>query len=236
MEFLQPFGSYTSNKPMSCEAIETIDEAISGGKNIYSIVYVKHGIESKYVQDLDSDIRIFTFTNSVGAHFYVPEGYIKKSSDPEGVIYSDTVVSVNMGLMPDDYGYDSIRMILSEEIKRETGVVTTDIRVSKISAGKFLDNSQSNQLLLSRLAISDSSSGVYGENAILKAKLCAAIERTRALEEYILTCTVPKCCCEEEGTTVDTTSNSTQEGVGTNSDGDTTAASSFNFSESTTIK
>lgn len=194
---LPPFDTHNQSGYLRLASIELIGETLSYGKDIKVGVYERNGILDKYEADVLANSRIIGFRTQQGRYIYVPEAFVADAATDDTVMWSDQVLSINLGLMPKYQPYEPTKEAVAIAIKKHLGVTSLDMVVSRISSETGLTPHQSEQSLLARKAASKSSSGDVGEALMLRLKLCKALERIRALEEFIIKCHGGGCCCEE---------------------------------------
>lgn len=197
-KLLPPFDNHNRSGFLRLASIELINESISEGKDIKVSVYYKHGIGDRYEPDVLRNSRIIGFRTPHGKYFYVPEAFVADVDYDASVVYTDQILTINLGLMPKYQPYEPTKQAISVAILKHLGVDDPDMRVSRISSERTLTNHESEQLLLHRKANSKSVSGDVGEALAVRERLCVALERIKALEYHIVKCSGAGCCCPED--------------------------------------
>lgn len=194
--FLPPFDvNNSSGGKITLASNELIRES-AYSRDVRMDIYQRFGILDDYEKHVSLNKKILGFRNHQGGYFYVPEDYVYEKED-DSVPYSDAVLMVNIGLMPVAQPFSPLTKEVKDSVKKHLGVNTDDIEVVRISAEVLVPKSESEQINLTRVSVSKSRYGPDAEMEMLRTSLCKAIERVKALEDYIISCQTP-CCCPED--------------------------------------
>ena len=106
-----------------CSAVRTFAELEKRGTNVYTTFYQPKNIDTETYQ-IDSNLKasIVTLTSGAGEEIYVPDTYIQSYPGDSGVIYSNKVIVVKLGMMPDTVDTTYLVEAITDAVRRYVGV------------------------------------------------------------------------------------------------------------------
>jgi hypothetical protein len=102
-----------------------ISEAINKGIDVYTSIYTKNGLTvDEYAKDYATNVVIVTLRDRLDNVVYIPDNYIT-SIDGTCTMFSDYVIGIPLGTLPDGYDLSGLMTALKEDIKTYLGVDVT---------------------------------------------------------------------------------------------------------------
>lgn len=121
-------GRYTLITPFTalpttlytCAAIRTMQECQIHGEDVLNDIYIKAGLtKADYDRDSKAGAKIVTLLSDEATPIYVPDSYIESYPNYDAVPYSHTVLSIDLGALPD---YVSLA-----NLQQEISALTSDV-------------------------------------------------------------------------------------------------------------
>lgn len=123
-EFEAPYDdNLLNNKEYTVKAIRMLKEMSDNGEQPFENIYLPvNRTEEEYKQDLDNDIPIVSLSDSGGNYAYIPANKIKSMPKTTGVKYQETILAINLGMLPVAYVLDGIKELVKDDIKAAMGI------------------------------------------------------------------------------------------------------------------
>lgn len=168
------------------EAIDGFNALESRGIDVYAEFYQPHSIpQSRFNEDKAADINIITLISNTAATVFVPSSYITSFPNTGTIGYSQLIVSLDMGLLPDNLNMDSIFADVAQRIAANTGV-TVNVQLHSLVTTDVVDYDKHQLLEAARLANLTFSESLASENIRLTSELESRNERITQLEEALI--------------------------------------------------
>lgn len=137
-------GRYTLKAPWvadpakvyECEAIRSFDDLEKIGTNVYETFYLPAGLMNgevyagstfSFEAEKQADVNIVTLRSQNGDYIYVPDSYILSIPDMSGVQYSQMILSVNLGPLPDYLSLAALKTDVGNRVSAMIGATATVI-------------------------------------------------------------------------------------------------------------
>lgn len=117
-EFKSPVSDVVkSNVPYKIVAIRDIRDLIDSNEEPFETIYEKIKL-SKDVFDRDykNNVSVVTLLDAAGDYTYVPENVITKAPDIDGELYSNRLMVVNLGKLPENFNLIQIKKSIEDAI------------------------------------------------------------------------------------------------------------------------
>jgi hypothetical protein len=102
-----------------------ISEAINKGIDVYTNIYAKNGLSADvYAKDYAANVVIVTLRDRSDNVVYIPDSYIT-SIDTNCDMFSDYVLGIPLGTLPDGYDLSNLMTAMKEDVKTYLGVDVT---------------------------------------------------------------------------------------------------------------
>lgn len=97
-----------------------------GAIDVWEEIYKPLGVSrADYIKDVEDGIMITVLATEDGRYLYVPSKYIDGVIKEDTVTYSNKVILVNIGYLPDNIGLSNAENIIKDDIKDALGVMAT---------------------------------------------------------------------------------------------------------------
>lgn len=183
----EPFNQYVvSNYQYRCISVKTIREAVISEIDFKETIYTAKGIsEEDYAKDLSANINIVTIQNTIGDKVIVPSTFILQIPDINGVAYTNTILGINLGPVPDLLNLTSLKTKLSQVVNEYIGI--QNVEVKEVVSGDSVVMSQADHAVLETIRQGRVSANEtdYGKYITVKAERDAMAIRIAALENHI---------------------------------------------------
>ena len=130
---IDALGTYTAKAPFVIEdgsiyiskAIEDFTALSDRGIDVYSQYYQPNGLsEAQYAEDAGLGVKIVTLYSTTGhPTLYIPTSYILSFPSKSLVPYTDLVMSVSLGLVPDAVSMSMLESDVDQAVQDRIGVV-----------------------------------------------------------------------------------------------------------------
>lgn len=139
----EPFNKFVDpNISYTCIAIRTISDYVINGVDIQNLIYRGCGLlDDDYIRDLDRDEFIATIQSTLGDTIQIPCGYILKMPDPNGRVYRNLVMSVNLGKLPANLKLGTLCNDIKDFVSSRLGI-TPDVQVIEIDKPHVVSSSE----------------------------------------------------------------------------------------------
>lgn len=143
--FLPPYDNILSNKTIyRVESLSTLSSLVEKGIDPKENIYALYDIMSDYESDLVNDIVIVELSLS-SKMFYIPLNKIVDKNNEPQVAYSERMIGVKLGFIPDDEDISSLISDIDLLIKARLGITSNDkshIADKVVSAEVMITESQ----------------------------------------------------------------------------------------------
>lgn len=122
----EPFNKKENEKVVfTVTAIRSLTECLDNQEKPYDTIYQPNGLTKEdYIRDLNNNIPIVTLYD--GANEYnVPGNRIKSVGKLDGAIYQEKIVTIDLGVVPDDIDLEEVKTDIQQEVKTMYGVNTS---------------------------------------------------------------------------------------------------------------
>lgn len=124
--FLPPYDSILSNKTIyRVESLSTLSSLVEKGIDPKENIYVLYDIMSDYETDIVNDIVIVELSLS-SKMFYIPLNKIVNKNNEPQVAYSERMIGIKLGFIPDDEDISSLISDIDLLIKARLGITSDD--------------------------------------------------------------------------------------------------------------
>lgn len=185
-------------KVYECEAIRSFDDLEKVGINVYETFYLPAGLQNgatyagvpfSFEAERQADINIVTLRSQNGDYLYVPDSYILSIPDMSGVQYSQMILSVNLGALPDYLDLAALKTDVGNRVTAMIGATATVLEHRSPSSNQPTA-AQHDVLEAARAAAITTTKTDYvllqeeiAKNALLAQKNAALIARLQLLGE-----------------------------------------------------
>lgn len=182
-----PFtNAVVPNLPYTISAVRSLADIAASGSDPYELYYQDAGIsEDKYKEDLVGGACILSLQSSSGIWVYVPNSYLASLPSAGGIPYTNYLVAVNLGLLPDNLDLTHFRNIIAELAHDVMGVENAETKIVAASATMYLSQEDSKAIETARQGVMSAlktDRALYLEEQRLRL---AAIQRITELENFI---------------------------------------------------
>lgn len=160
-----------------CEAIDGFNALADRGINVYNTIYQPKGLAaSVYQTDLNDDINIITLMSDTAPTIVVPSSYIDSYPGELSVPHARLVISLDLGILPEDYNLQLLIDKLKETADHYVGITST-ARIHKVPFKDFVSLEQSEAMATAR------ANNIQTSNSNLAAREAAEAALAEALAE-----------------------------------------------------
>lgn len=190
-------GNYTLKTPFNvlvkpqvsytCKAIRKLSDLIADGLDPFELIYNPVDIlQSIYDQELKDDVCIISLQTGDGEWLHIPNNYIIKFPNMNGIVYRAMMLGISLGALPDTLNLDALKTAMTNLVYDNLGVtsVVKEVVISVPSIISKVDHDLIETARLSKVSLTMSDSGLLGkaQNDLDKARIQIA-----NLEEFIKT-------------------------------------------------
>lgn len=124
--FLPPYDSILSNKTIyRVESLSTLSSLVEKGIDPKENIYALYDIMDDYETDIVNDIVIVELSLS-SKMFYIPLNKIVDKNNEPQVAYSERMIGIKLGFIPDDEDISSLISDIDLLIKARLGITSDD--------------------------------------------------------------------------------------------------------------
>ena len=124
--YLPPYDNIQSNKTIyRVESLSTLSSLVEKGIDPKENIYALYDIMSDYESDLVNDIVIVEVSLS-SKMFYIPLNKIVDKNNEPQVAYSERMIGIKLGFIPDDEDISSLISDIDLLIKARLGITSND--------------------------------------------------------------------------------------------------------------
>lgn len=169
----------------TCQSIRKISELTALNEDVLTTHYLNNGLSSvDFNRDRELNVSIISLQSELGAWFYIPATYLASYPNINGVLYTRTMLGVNLGAIPDTLDLSGVHTSISNIIYDLLGV-NVDIQTVAISQSAIVPYDTHDKVE----AIRKAKVTIVKSDTLLLAEAIrdrdAAIQRAVKLEEYI---------------------------------------------------
>lgn len=126
-EFDAPYNdNLLNNKEYTVKAIRTLKEMSDNGEQPFENIYqTVNRTEEDYIEDLNNNVPIVALTDTGGNYAYIPANKIKTMPITTGVKYQETILAINLGMLPVTYTLDGVKELVKDDIQANMGILST---------------------------------------------------------------------------------------------------------------
>lgn len=129
---LAPFSITTVT--YSVGSVSTINSLVEAGTNVFNTVYSPVGlVEADYLTDISNGITIVTLISDSGPDITIPSSYIDTYPSLTAVKYSATIISIDVGDLPDTLTLAALLAEVKGTTENHTGITAT-VKLHKLPA------------------------------------------------------------------------------------------------------
>lgn len=137
---LPPFNALlTQSASYACLAIRKLEDIIAAGGDPYQQIYAPRegttpgSLQDQYDSDLANGICIVTLQSSSGATVLVPTSFIQSFPASGGVPYTNLIMGVDLGAMPDYVDLTFLKQQIANLVKTTVGLTQVEITTVVVS-------------------------------------------------------------------------------------------------------
>lgn len=124
----------TASASYTCLAIRALEDIIASGSDPYSQYYQPQSIgQDQYTADLSNGVCIVTLQSSSGSVVYVPSSYIASFPSSGGVAYTNLLLGVDLGAMPNYVDLTFLKQQIANLVKTTVGLTAVAITTVVVS-------------------------------------------------------------------------------------------------------
>lgn len=111
--------------PYTCIAIRTFNEFVKQGVNVYDTFYSPMGVDkNKFNEDTKAGVVIVALESQLGEIVYIPSSYILSLPSVSGVGYAHRVMTISLGMLPDDLDLSALKSSVRSLVEARIGVLS----------------------------------------------------------------------------------------------------------------
>lgn len=143
-------GLYTLSSPWQlppgvvyeCIAIRSFNDFVDKGVDVVSKVYTPVGLTSAEADaDREAGANIITLVSGTRPMVFVPDSYIESFPALDGVPFSQTILSVSLGAIPDDFNLMHVQQEVSAAVTAALGI-TPIVKISRAPSTNYVTPEQ----------------------------------------------------------------------------------------------
>lgn len=117
-EFRSPVDKVVDNKKVyTIVALRSIQDLLDSGEEPYETIYSKIGLtEDRFNSDRNKDISVVTLVDEGNNYIYIPTSDIIKVPDSEGELYSNRLLVVDLGKLPNNLSLSQLKSAIADKI------------------------------------------------------------------------------------------------------------------------
>lgn len=128
-QLTSPFDTLlVANASYTCLEVRQLEGIIASGNDPYQMYYVPQTVsQDQYNADLANGVCIITLQSSSGSVLYVPSSYIAAFPSTGGVPYTNLMMGVDLGPMPDYVDLSFLKQQIANLVKTTVGLTAVSI-------------------------------------------------------------------------------------------------------------
>ena len=189
-KFTVPFDRHNSNKVLEVTSVRDIGEILDSGEDLYEFIYKPAGLSREEMKrDLKNGVKIVVFKDSGGLYLYVPSSKIALSPDISGYLYTEKVIGIDLGPLPDDLDLEQLKIDISQLVEGRIGIKPA-IQVVKASDSRYITEADNTQFNAARTLRMNNDKNYYIQ--LLRCQgLVSQLERDKSDMDCIIKKKVP---------------------------------------------
>lgn len=121
---------------LTCIAVRSFDDIYKKNEDVYEVYYEPYGCTTgvqvdgrpfDFEQERNHLPNIVTLVDPFGAVYYVPDTFITSMPIQSDIPYSERILSISLGPMPDALDVDNIVNEVTEIVKSKTGMTNVNV-------------------------------------------------------------------------------------------------------------
>lgn len=125
------------NSILTCIAVRSFDDIYKKNEDVYDVYYETAGCTNGTIIDgrpFDFEKErlalpnIVTLVDAAGGVFYIPDTFILQMPMVSDVPYSERIISISLGPMPDALDISNVTTEVGELVKKKTGMTNVTVR------------------------------------------------------------------------------------------------------------
>ncbi|TXI11116.1 MAG: hypothetical protein E6Q68_06885 [Polynucleobacter sp.] len=188
-ELAVPFQAQLAvNTPYTCVAIRKTEDVQAEGVDPYAEYYQPAPFnigESKYIEDVRKGVCIISLVSDKGQWLHVPSTYILKFPNLNGVNYTNVIIGVSLGAIPDTLNLSAVKTELAAVVTNMLGVASPEVKEVAVSETAVLSNATHDSLEASRQLNIINSSTSNAKYLVEKARADALAIQNALLKQWI---------------------------------------------------
>jgi hypothetical protein len=182
-----PFtNAVVPNLPYKLISIRSLTEIIHNGQNPFEQYYQLFNVsEEKYNQDVLAGVSILTFQASSGTLVEVPNSYLTSLPSAGGIPYTNYLVAVDLGLLPDSLDLAYFTSKVQQLAHDVMGMQNAETKIVAASDTIYMSQEDSKAVETARLAVMATVETDYALYLREKALRASAEQKIAILEKFI---------------------------------------------------
>lgn len=186
-------GRYTLVTPFTalpttlytCAAIRTMPECQIHGEDVLNDIYIKAGLtKADFDRDSKAGSKIVTLLSEDSVPIYVPDSYIESYPNYDAVPYSHTVLSIDLGALPDFVSLANLQLEISALTSDVVGK-ESKVTVHRGASTGLVTPEQHEVAEVARVAAIKRRTTYRAENVRLEREKAALIEQNQVLMDLL---------------------------------------------------
>ena len=169
-----------------CIAIRSFDDFVDRGIDVVTKVYEPVGLTAaESASDRAEGAKIITLRSGTSPLIFVPDTYIESYPAQDGVAYSQVILSVNLGALPDGENLAFVKDQIVSTVEASFGL-TPVVKENVAPSTNYVSADQHEALKLARAAAITNSTTDRARVIELQATVTSQAEQIRALEQILI--------------------------------------------------
>lgn len=162
------YGTFVVDTPFTVKpdmnyrviAVRSFNDIYRKDEDVYTKYYTPYGLINgqavngiifNFDKELKDDVKIVSLKSDDGTLLYIPSSYIRSLPNVTNVPYSQVILGVDLGPLPDDFSTDLLAKTLTDQILSHFGIVS-NVQVARQTLLTFPTPDQAIQQEQARLA------------------------------------------------------------------------------------
>lgn len=173
-----------------CSSIQLLSALDSNDVDIFNQIYAPKGLDTDiYTRDVSDNVSIITLVSDVDT-ITVPSSYIGAIPPELSVPYSNNIISLQIGQLPDSVSLTNLMDQLEDVVQTETGNRPA-VRLHRIASKNSISVTESAILEADRELRKGNVVNFYSSSLIVQAENAVLRDRIAALEIIVINLTPP---------------------------------------------
>lgn len=189
---LAPFDTkLIPNVPYNCIAVRRLADIVAAGGDPKADYYTPNGLtDQNYADDVAANACIITLQADEAIVEYVPSSYIASFPELGGVPYTQLLLAMNIGAIPDSMDLSYVKGRLADVVLENLGV-TTEVKTVAASFPTVLSDVEHAALVAARQLIVGTVTTDHAKFLEANTQLAAAQAKIAELEAFIISLNLP---------------------------------------------